>query len=88
MTNRIKRMMVTLPEPFLLTGLDKPIPAGRYEITTEEELLGDSVYSAYRRISATIYVSQVPGRAGISQNIEVTESELSALLEHTDPVPE
>ena len=84
MTNRIRHVMVTLAKPFLLTDLDQSIPAGCYEITTEEEPLGDSMYSAYRRISATVYVVQVPGRVGVSQNIELTASELSALLDHTD----
>jgi hypothetical protein len=88
MTNRIRHVMVTLAKPFLLTGLDQPIPAGRYEITTEEEPLGDSMYSAYRRISATIYVVQVPGRVGVSQNIELTAPEVSTLLDHADPVLE
>jgi hypothetical protein len=88
MTNRIRHVMVTLAEPFLLTNLDQPIPAGDYQITTEEEPLGDSMYSAYRRISATIYVAQVPGRLGVSQNIELTGSELSALLAHSDSVLE
>ncbi len=41
MTNRITRVVVTLPEPFLLAGLGEPVPAGRYEVTTEEEPLGD-----------------------------------------------
>src|SRR4051812_23684610 len=88
MTHRIRHVMVTLAEPFLLTGLDQAIPAGSYQITTEEELLGDSMYSADRRISATIYVAKVPGCVGVSQNIELTASELSALLDHTDPVRE
>ena len=54
MISRIRHVMVTVAKPFLLTNLEQPIPAGRYQITTEEEPLGDSIYSAYRRISATI----------------------------------
>ena len=38
MTNRITRVVVTLPEPFLLAGLGEPVHAGRYEVTTEENL--------------------------------------------------
>jgi hypothetical protein len=43
MTHRIRQVMVTLAKPFLLSGLDQPIPAGRYQITTEEEPLGDTM---------------------------------------------
>jgi len=46
------------------------------------------MYPAYRRISATIYLAQVPGRVGVSQNIELTGSELTALLAYSDPVHE
>ena len=82
MTNRITRVKVTLPESFLLAGLHEPVPAGSYEITTEEESLGDVMYPAYRRLSATIYLPQVPGRIGAGQVIEIAAMELNALLEH------
>jgi hypothetical protein len=86
MTNRITRVIVTLHEPFRLAGSDNPVPAGRYEVTTEEEPLGDFMYPAYRRISATIYLPQLPGRIGIGQVIEVDNTELNFLLEHATPV--
>jgi hypothetical protein len=88
MTNRSKQVVVTVAEPFALSGLDGAIPAGRYEVTTDEEPLGDIMYPGYRRISATIYLPRVPGRIGVSQNIELTSSELSALLSHADPILE
>ena len=88
MTNRITRVKVTLPESFLLAGLHEPVPAGSYEITTEEESLGDVMYPAYRRLSATIYLPQVPGRIGVGQVIEIGAMELNALLEHADPALE
>ena len=86
MTNRITRVIVTLPEPFVLSDTSESIPAGRYEVTIEEEPLGDLMYPAYRRISATIYLPQLPGRIGLGQIIEVANSELNALLEHATPV--
>jgi hypothetical protein len=86
MTNRILRTMVTLPKPFPLAGMTEPLPAGRYEVTTEEEPLGDFMYAAYHRVSATIYVPQVPGRPGVGQVIEINANELEALLAHAAPV--
>jgi len=86
MTNRVRSVVVTLTKPLLLSGLDEAVPAGRYEVTTEEEPAGDVMYPAYKRISATLYLPQVPGRIGVSQNIELTASELSMLLDHADPV--
>ena len=42
MTNRITRVMMTFPKPFLLEGVTGFSPAGKYEVTTEEEPLGDA----------------------------------------------
>jgi hypothetical protein len=85
MTNRITRVKVTLPEPFVLSDTSDPVPAGEYEVTTEEEPLGDFMYPAYRRISATIYLPQLPGRMGVGQVIDIDNNELNALLEHATP---
>ena len=83
MTNRITRVMVTLAEPVQLGDLDAPIPPGSYEVTTEEEPIGDFMYPAYRRISASIYLPRVPGRIGVGQSILLDQTELDALLART-----
>jgi hypothetical protein len=85
MTSRIRRVTVLLTDTVRLAGLDEPVPAGRYEVTTEEEPLGDTTYPAYRRTSAVIYLPHVPGRPGVSQNIELSSSELEMLLASADP---
>ena len=85
MTNRITRVTVTLPEPFVLSDTSDPVPAGEYDVTTEEEPLGDFLYPAYRRISATIYLPQLPGRMGVGQVIDIDNNELTALLEYATP---
>jgi hypothetical protein len=79
-TNRITRVMMTFPKPFLLEGVTGFSPAGRYEVTTEEEPLGDSMTPAYKRISTTIYIPLPPGRIGIGQIVEVDPNELSSIL--------
>ena len=57
MSNRTTRFVYSFPTPFKLTGMDEICAAGDYEITTEEEPLGDFIVPAYRRISTTIYIS-------------------------------
>ena len=86
MTNRVSHIMVTLTEPLMLNGLEAPVPIGCYEVTTEEEPLGDFMYEAYRRVSATIYLPQPPGRVGIGQVIDVDAEELAGLLECATPI--
>jgi hypothetical protein len=85
MTNRIRRVMVMLPQPFPLKGTDRPVPLGHYEVTTEEEPLGDLMEPAYRRIAASIYVPQPPGRIGIGEIIAIDTPELDALLAYAVP---
>ncbi|CAN5264412.1 hypothetical protein BH10PSE7_BH10PSE7_38130 [soil metagenome] len=82
MTNRITRMVVVLDVPLLLRGAETPVPPGRYEVTTEEEPLGDLMEPGYRRIAATLYVPPPPGRIGIGQVIDIETPEFEALLAH------
>jgi hypothetical protein len=77
MSNRIKRFIYTFPTPFKLTGMDEICAAGDYEITTEEEAIGDFIMLAYRRISTTIYIPPPIGRPGIGQIIEINPEELT-----------
>jgi hypothetical protein len=79
MTNRITRVMMTFPKPFLLDGVTGLSPAGKYEVTTEEEPLGDSMTPVYRRVSTTIYIPLPHGRIGIGQIVEVDPNALSIL---------
>lgn len=79
MINRITRVTMTFPKPFLLDGVTGFSPAGRYEVTAEEEPLGDSVTPAYRRISTTIYIPLPAGRIGIGQIVEVDPEELGCI---------
>jgi hypothetical protein len=56
------------------------VPAGTYEVTTEEEQLGDFIYEAYRRTSTSIYVPPRPGDHGIGQIISIDPAELADTL--------
>lgn len=76
MSNRVKRFVYHFPTPFKLTGMDEICAAGDYEITTEEEALGDFIVPAYRRISTTIYIPPPTGRPGIGQIVEINPEEL------------
>jgi hypothetical protein len=76
--------MMTFPKPFLLEGVTGFSPAGKYEVTTEEEPLGDSMTPAYRRISTTIYIPLPHGRIGIGQIVEVDPSVLSSILTRSE----
>lgn len=78
MQNRIMRFIYSFPTPFKLTGMDEICAAGDYEITTEEEPIGDLIVPAYRRISTTIHIPPPIGRPGIGQIVEIDPQELTA----------
>ena len=78
MANRVKRFLYNFPTPFKLTGMDEICAAGDYEITTEEEPLGNFIVPAYRRISTTIYIPPPVGHPGIGQIVEIDPEELLA----------
>ena len=80
MSNRIRRINVVLPEAFTLECIDRSIPAGNYEVMTEEEPLGDLMEPGYRRIAANIYVPPPTGHIGIGEIIDIGQADLDALL--------
>ncbi|MBK1659934.1 hypothetical protein [Paracraurococcus ruber] len=54
MLTRNQRTTLVFQRPFVLKGLDRPQPAGTYDIETEEELLQGLSFPAYRRVSTTM----------------------------------
>ena len=78
MSNRVTHFIYSFPTPFKLTGMDEICAAGDYEITTEEQPIGDFIVPAYRRISTTIYIPPPIGTLGIGRIIEIDPEELMA----------
>lgn len=79
MFNRIRRTSIEFNRPFQVPGLTNVYPAGRYEITTEEEPLGDSMSPVFKRVSTTIYLPRPPGDVGLGNFFEIEPAELSRL---------
>jgi hypothetical protein len=80
-------MLVTVPKPLALKGAEELIPAGQYEVTTEEEPLGDMMESAFRRLAATIYVPPPAGRIALGQIIDLESEEVDTLLTGKVAIP-
>jgi hypothetical protein len=56
MTTRTTSKTVTFAHPFLLKGIDRILPAGDYRVATDEELIEELSFPAYRRVSTMIFV--------------------------------
>ena len=42
--------------PFLLKGIDHPLPAGSYRVVTDQELIEGISFPVYRRVATMIFV--------------------------------
>jgi len=60
MSTRTRHKTWTFGHPFLLKGVDRPLPAGDYRVATDEELIEGLSFPAYRRVATMIFI---PGQA-------------------------
>lgn len=80
MTTRTTCRTMTFFRPFKLSGMESEQPAGRYAVETDEELLEDLSFPAYRRTATYL---TLPRRAhGVSsvEMIRVDPTELDAAV--------
>jgi hypothetical protein len=56
MTIRSRREAVTFKHPFRIRGIDRLLPAGTYEVITDEESIEGLSFAAFRRIATMIVV--------------------------------
>jgi hypothetical protein len=67
-TIRSRRETLVFDQPFRLKGLDRLLPAGSYEVLTDEELIEDLSFPCYRRVLTMI---MVPGEWPFASAIEM-----------------
>jgi hypothetical protein len=63
MTIRSRRETVTFKHPFLIRGIDRLLPAGSYEVLTDEEMIEGLSFAAFRRVATMISIPAETGRA-------------------------
>lgn len=66
MTIRSRREAVTFKHPFHIRGVDRQLPAGTYEVITDEESIEGLSFAAFRRIATMILV---PGASSASMEM-------------------
>jgi hypothetical protein len=76
MTTRTRRKLMTFAQPFLLRSIDSVLPAGTYNIVTDEELIDGLSFLAYRRTATWIHLPSIATTTGCRQMILVQPSEL------------
>jgi hypothetical protein len=76
MTIRSRREIVTFRHPFRIRGIERVLPAGVYEIVTDEETIEGLTFPAYRRI-ATMIVVPAQGACGALETLSIGSVDLA-----------
>jgi len=98
MLSRTRAEDVTFAHPFTLQGEPTPFPAGAYTVATEEELIQDLSFPAYRRVSTTLMAAgdRTGSFAGVTEvdpralaqakrvDLDATQAMLTAAEIHPD----
>lgn len=87
MTVRTQKKIVTFKKAFLLEYIGKTLPAGKYEVVTEDELLEGLSFYAYRRLQTFIHRQSAPGQKSLAQSYVVDPDELDDAIERDGAPP-
>lgn len=68
MTIRSRREVVTFKHPFQIRGIDRLLPAGDYEVITDEETIEGLSFEAFRRV-ATMMIVPAEGSRGLAMEM-------------------
>jgi hypothetical protein len=68
MAIRSRRETVTFKHPFRIRGIDRMLPAGAYEVVTDEETIEGLSFKAFRRIATMINVP-AEGSHGLAMEV-------------------
>jgi len=77
MTMRSRRETITFQHPFRIKGIDRLLPAGAYEVITDEEMIEGLSFASFRRVATMIMVPASPPRSSSVEMLSIGSVELS-----------
>jgi hypothetical protein len=77
MTMRSRRETVTSQHPFRIKGIDRLLPAGGYEVITDEEMIEGLSFASFRRVATMIMVPAAAPRGSAMEMISISSIALS-----------
>jgi hypothetical protein len=63
MTIRSRRETISFKQSFRIKGIDRLLPAGAYEVITDEEMIEGLSFAVFRRVATMIMVPAPRGSA-------------------------
>jgi hypothetical protein len=77
MTIRSRREIVTFKRPVQIRGVDRLLPAGAYEVVTDEEMIEGLSFASFRRIATLIIVPAATSRGSTMEMISIGSVDLA-----------
>ena len=74
---RSRREVVTFKHPFQIRGIDRLLPAGAYEVITDEEMIEGLSFASFRRVATMIVVPAAGSRGLAMEMISIGSVDLS-----------
>ncbi len=77
MTTRSRMETMTFKQPFRVKGVERELPAGTYEIISEDELIEGLSFPCYRRVSTFIMAPAAPPYQSSMEMIAIAALDLA-----------
>jgi hypothetical protein len=77
MTTRSRRETVTFKHPFRIRGIDRQLPAGAYEVITDEEMIEGLSFASFRRVATMIMVPAAAAGNSTMEMVSIGSIDLS-----------
>jgi hypothetical protein len=77
MTTRSRRETITFRHPFRIKGIDRLLPAGGYEVITDEEMIEGLSFAVFRRVATMIMIPAEAPRSSMMEMISISSIDLS-----------
>jgi hypothetical protein len=81
MTTRSRSKTVVFRHPFELESVDRILPPGDYRVVTDEELIEELSFPAYRRVATMIFVPAESRPTSSVEMVAIDPQELQAAQE-------
>jgi len=76
-TTRSRRETLTFKHPFRLEGIDRTLPAGLYDVVTDEEMIEGLSFAVFRRVTTMITVPCAPPHQASVELISIGSIDLA-----------
>ncbi|MDZ4368861.1 MAG: hypothetical protein U0987_17835 [Afipia sp.] len=82
MTMRTRRETVIFKHPTRIKGIERLLPAGAYEVVTDEEMIEGLSFPSFRRIATMIMVPGAPPHHHSMEMLAISSIDLADAQHH------